>query len=130
VAALLAMLLLAARTSGAGASDVVGAVSSAVVAKGDSLIELARDHGLGFNEIAAANQGLDAYVPRPGATVVLPTQWIVPRAARRGELVVNLSELRLYLLPRDGGAPLSFPVGIAVEANATPLGTARVIARP
>lgn len=109
--------------------EVFGAVGSRTVVSGDSLVEIAPQHGLGFNEIEAANPGLDPFVPEVGARVILPTAWIVPRAAAPGTVVVNLSEMRLYLFPLGPGAPLSFPVGVAAEPGATPLGTMKIIAK-
>jgi L,D-transpeptidase ErfK/SrfK len=108
-------------------SEVIGAVCSRTVRDGESLIELARAYDLGFNAIAAANPDLDPFVPGPGATVTIPTAWIVPRAAAPGTLVVNLSDMRLYLFPASPGAPMSFPVGIGSEGWTTPVGTFTVV---
>jgi L,D-transpeptidase ErfK/SrfK len=107
--------------------EVFGAVCTRVVLPGESLIEMARDFDLGFAEIESANPGLDAFVPTPGATVVLPTSWIVPRAASPGKVVVNLSELRLYNVPKAGGPVTTFPVGIGSEGWLTPTGTFKVV---
>jgi len=109
------------------AEEVIGAVCSRTVLEGESLIEMAREYDLGYGEIAAANPALDPFVPTPGATVVIPTAWIVPRAAVPGTLLVNLSEMRLYLMPATPGAPMTFPVGVGSEGWATPLGTFKVI---
>jgi L,D-transpeptidase ErfK/SrfK len=97
------------------------------VKEGESLIEMARAHDVGFNVMASANPTLDAYVPEPGAPVTLPTSWIVPRSAAPGTLVVNLSEMRLYLVPASPGAPLSFPVGVGSEGWTTPVGVFKVV---
>lgn len=130
VKVLLSLLLLAALPAAdGGREEVVGEPTTHIVAAGESLIEIALDQDVGFNEIAAANPGLDPYIPPAGATVVLPKAWIVPRSAVPGTLVVNLSEMRLYLIPYAPGPPISFPVGIATEADATPLGTLRVVAK-
>jgi L,D-transpeptidase ErfK/SrfK len=131
VTPLLTALLLGTALPGAGVPDdeVIGAVGSRVIAPGESLVEIAPEHDLGFNEIASANPGLDPFIPPVGAKVVIPTSWIVPAAAAPGTLVVNLSEMRLYLFPLAPGAPLSFPIGVAVEPGATPLGTMTVIGK-
>jgi L,D-transpeptidase ErfK/SrfK len=109
--------------------EVIGALDVHLVRSGESLIEIARRHDLGFNEIAAANPRLDPFVPRIGAKVVLATEWILPEAAARGTLVVNLSEMRLYLIPASRGAPVTFPVGVGVEPGATPLGSMTVVGK-
>jgi L,D-transpeptidase ErfK/SrfK len=113
-----------------GDGEVIGEVVTETVVHGDSLIEMARRHDLGFGEIAAANPGLDPFVPGTGSRVVLPTAWIVPELAP-GTLLVNLSEMRLYLLLERDRARLlvTFPVGIGVDGNPTPLGSYRVVAK-
>lgn len=112
-----------------GHEEVLGVVGTRVVKRGESLIEIAREHDVGFNAIAAANPGLDPFVPAPGAALVIPTAWILPRAAAPGEIVVNVSEMRLYLLPRAGGAPLTFPIGVGTDEWKTPLGTFTVVGK-
>jgi L,D-transpeptidase ErfK/SrfK len=110
---------------------VLGRVRTHRVAPGESLIEIARAYDLGHNEIAAANPGVDPFVPGTGATVKVPTAWILPSAAEPGTLVVNLSEMRLYLVLAAGGerSVVTFPVGIGAEGADTPLGRYRVVER-
>lgn len=110
-----------------GPAEVVGQNSLQEVRGGESLMEVARTHDLGFNEIAAANPGLDPFVPPAGSPLAIPGVHVVPAAVAPGRLVVNLSELRLYFVPA-GGTPLvaSFPVGTGSEGKETPLGVYRV----
>jgi L,D-transpeptidase ErfK/SrfK len=115
--------------SDAGTEEVIGIVAGRTVQKGESLIEMAREHNVGFNAISAANPGLDAFVPTPGATVTIPTAWIVPRTQVPGTIVINLSEMRLYAFPREKGPVLSFPVGVGMEGWETPLGTFTVVSK-
>lgn len=127
-AVLLALLLVTpARAAVPRGDELVGALGVHVVAPGESLIEIARLYDVGFNEIAAANPHLDPYVPRVGAAVLVPTAWILPRAVTPGTVVVNLSEMRLYFIPRAGRPPITFPIGVAVEPRATPLGVLKII---
>jgi L,D-transpeptidase ErfK/SrfK len=130
MALLIIAVLLATRGDGSTElrDEVIGSVGVHVVAPGESLIEIARQCDLGFNEIAAANPQLDAFVPEVGATVTIPTAWIIPAAAVQGTLVVNLSEMRLYVFP-VASAPITFPVGVAVEPNATPVGLLKVVGK-
>ena len=111
------------------AGDVVGAVVSHVVERGESLIEIARWYDLGYGEMAAANPGVDAFVPEVGRIVVVPTRWIVPRSAALGVVLLNLSEMRIYLARRPPAVLFTFPVGIGDEGSETPLGAYRVIAK-
>ena len=111
--------------------DVVGEIGTAIVAEGETLLDIARAHDLGYNEIAAANPGLDPWLPPPGSTVVLPTRFVLPAAPRRG-VIVNLAEMRLYYYPEPAGRGpevLTFPIGIGQEGWGTPLGVTEVIGK-
>ena len=57
---------------------VIGQVRPYRIRKGDTLIDLARYYDLGYNEIADANPGIDPWVPPVGATILLPTAWVLP----------------------------------------------------
>ena len=80
---LLSLILATAHIVDVGDDEVVGVVGTRVVHRGESLIEIAREHNVGFNAIAAANPGLDAFVPTPGATVIIPTAWTSRGSPRR-----------------------------------------------
>src|SRR5262245_64061343 len=92
---------------------VVGSLRLYRIKKGDTLMDIARLYGLGYNEIVDANPGLDPWVPPPGATILLPLQWIPPCCTYDG-IVVNIPEMRLfYYTPAGGGMTevLTYPVG-------------------
>lgn len=110
-----------------GAGVVVGRSSHRTAQAGESLMEVARAHDVGFNEIAAANPGIDPFVPSAGSPVTIPGEHVVPAALMPGRVVVNLSELRLYFVPA-AGPPLvaTFPVGTGSEGKETPAGSYRV----
>lgn len=85
-----------------------------------------------------ANPGVDPWLPGEGTRVVIPTQFVLPRAPRSG-IVVNVAELRLYYFP-DGGANdpdaadgsqrvVTYPISIGQLDWSTPLGTTRVTGR-
>lgn len=112
-------------------SDVVGEVGTARVAAGETLLDIARAHGLGYNEITAANPGIDPWLPPPASTVMLPTRFILPSAPRRG-IIINLAEMRLYYYPppaNDQPVVLTFPIGIGQEGWTTPLGITEVVSK-
>ncbi|WP_298267040.1 L,D-transpeptidase family protein [Geobacter sp.] len=111
-----------------GPGEVVGRSLLREVRPGESLIEVARTYDLGFNEIAAANPGLDPFVPPTGTPVTIPGEHVVPAAVAPGRLVVNLSELRLYFVPVSGPPVVAtFPVGTGSEGTETPPGSYRVM---
>jgi L,D-transpeptidase ErfK/SrfK len=110
-------------------STVIGWVRDHRVRDGESLIELARASGIGYNEIADANPLLDPFVPGTGALVTVPHSWILPDEESYDGIVINLSELRLYYFFRQGASRLvmTFPIGIGSEGNDTPTGEFRVV---
>lgn len=111
--------------------EVRGTVGTRIVQEGESLIEIARWHNVGFNAIEAANPGVDAFIPDEGTRVIIPTRFVIPRAAAPGSVTVNLSEMRLYYWPpgRERAGIAAFPVGVGMEGWHTPLGTFTVIAK-
>ena len=94
--------------------------------KGDTLIELARRFRLGYVELAAANPGIDPWLPPPGAPLVIPTTRLLPRGRREG-LLVNLADMRLYHFPDPSLPHAHYPIGIGREGYLTPLGATRVV---
>ncbi|MDE1943005.1 MAG: L,D-transpeptidase family protein [Betaproteobacteria bacterium] len=113
-------------------SDLVGRVQEVVATPQDTLLDIARRNDLGYNEITAANPGLDPWLPGAGARVVLPTQFILPEGPRRG-IVVNLAAMRLFYfpVPRAGEQPevVTFPIGIGRMGWNTPLVTTRIASK-
>jgi L,D-transpeptidase ErfK/SrfK len=109
--------------------SVEGTVRTYRVRESESLIEIARKFGLGFNEIREANPFLDPFVPGDGATVVVPTSWILPVVEPPEGIFINLSELRLYYFYKQKGERfvVTFPIGIGSEGNDTPLGKYKII---
>jgi L,D-transpeptidase ErfK/SrfK len=108
---------------------VIGYVQTYIVKDRESLIEVARKFGLGYNEIVDANPDLDPFIPGTGASVVIPSSWILPDVVPHEGIVINLSEMRLFYFFRQRGSSLvvTFPIGIGSEGNGTPVGTFRVI---
>ncbi len=95
----------------------------------ESLIEIARKFNLGYNEIISSNPNLDPFLPTPGASVRIPTSWVLPDVASYDGIVINLSEMRLYYFFYERGRRLvkTFPIGIGREGYETPLGQYRII---
>lgn len=111
--------------------DLVGEIGTVTVAEGETLLDIARAHDLGYNEITAANPGVDPWVPPPGSTVTLPTRFLLPSAPRQG-IIVNLAEMRLYYYPEPSGGErvvMTFPIGIGQEGWGTPLGVTAVVGK-
>jgi L,D-transpeptidase ErfK/SrfK len=110
--------------------DVIGAVSTVVARKEDTLVDIARRHGLGYQDIVRANPDVNIWVPGAGTEVILPTQYVLPPGPRSG-IVLNLAEYRLYYYPetKDGETPtvMTYPISIGRMDWETPLGKTSVI---
>jgi L,D-transpeptidase ErfK/SrfK len=96
----------------------------------DTLPDLARRYGLGYEEILRANPGVDTWLPGEGTTIVIPGQRLLPPGPREG-VVVNLPEHRLYYFPKPkkGEIPqvITYPVSIGKMDWNTPLGKTRIV---
>ncbi|MBZ0157966.1 MAG: L,D-transpeptidase family protein [Alphaproteobacteria bacterium] len=95
----------------------------------ESLIELAREFGVGYNEIVDANPDLDPFIPGAPVTVTIPSAWILPEMKTYEGLVINLSEMRLYYFytKRNEHLAMTFPIGIGSEGHATPVGNFSIV---
>lgn len=113
--------------------QVVGELITDRLRGEDTLVDVARMHNIGHLEIRAANPGLDPWLPRPGAEVLIPQLHVLPDAPREG-IVVNLAERRLYYFAdswpdRDGAVVSTHPVGVGLLDRATPVTQAQVTAK-
>jgi L,D-transpeptidase ErfK/SrfK len=106
--------------------SIIGSVQTHTTVYEDSLVDLARKHGLGYTEIVSANPGLDPWVPGADKKVVLPKAHILPAAPREG-IVINLADQRLYFFRDDGKTVDSVPLGIGNNGWDTPKGTTKVV---
>jgi L,D-transpeptidase ErfK/SrfK len=128
--------LLAAASAGAteftlpAAGDVVGQIGIVVTREQDTLLDIARQHGLGYNEITAANPGVDPWLPGAGTRIVVPTQFVLPSGTREG-MVINLAQMRLFYFPTHepdaSGSVITHPIGIGVDIAPTPMGVTTIV---
>ncbi len=111
-------------------TDVVGRVQVTSARYEDTLLDIARRYDLGYEEMVAANPGVDPWLPGEGTRVVLPTQFVLPGGAREG-LVLNLASMRLFYFPEPvPGEPaevITHPIGIGREGWLTPQGSMHII---
>lgn len=112
--------------------DVIGAPRTVVTAHEDTLVEIARQAGIGLEQMERINPGVDMWLPGEGTQVIIPSHYVLPRVPREG-LVLNLPEMRMYYFPpRQAGRPAqvqTFPIGIGRETWATPLGKTKITAK-
>jgi len=112
--------------------SVIGVVTTTVAEHEDTLLDIARRYGVGYEEIIAANPGVDPWLPGEGTEVLLPTRFVLPAAPHEG-IVVNLPEHRLYYYPpaRNGErrVVLTYPISTGKMDWKTPLGVTYVAAK-
>ena len=65
------------------------------VGEDETLLDIARLYGLGFNEIQLLHPRTDPWIPEPGGDLAIPTKWVLPATRHQG-IVINLPEMRLY----------------------------------
>jgi L,D-transpeptidase ErfK/SrfK len=135
--ALIAFLLLTVNAAASGyfvvenlSSDIIGNVSSHIISDNETLIELAREYDVGYNEITAANENIDPWVPGRGTEVILPTSWVLP-SVPVNEIIINLAEMRLYYFFSNNETRYvtTYPIGIGRQGFTTPEGSFKITAR-
>ncbi len=111
---------------------VVGEAQIVFTRENDTLSDLAREYGLGYDELVAANPGIDPWLPGERTPILLPTQYVLPDVPHKG-VVLNIASKRLFYFPdvADGSAAVvkTYPIGIGRVGWDTPLGTTTVVAK-
>jgi len=110
--------------------SLVGQTAVITAVHEDTLSELARTHELGYESFRLANPDVDLWLPGEGTEIVLPKQYLLPNAPRKG-IVINVAEYRMYYFDGDanGKNVSTFPVSIGRQEWLTPLGSARVVSK-
>lgn len=114
--------------------DVIGRLRLIRLEKGDTLPDIARHFSLGLTGVSATNPGVDIWVPEAGERIILPLNFILPDAPRKG-IVINLAAMRLFQFTGNGESlsVLTYPVGVGTEERPSPRGLMRVerkVSRP
>jgi len=137
--AAVAWLVVAAAPAGAAeylipdnGDNVIGTNTTAIATREDTLLDIGQRHGVGYEEIIAANPGVDPWLPGAGKEILIPSRYILPDAPRSG-VVVNLPEHRLYYYPpvKQGERPVvrTYPISTGKMDWKTPLGTTRIVSK-
>jgi L,D-transpeptidase ErfK/SrfK len=106
---------------------IIGFKDTYTIKDSETLIEIARGYDIGYNELIAANNGIDPWIPKKGAEIVIPTRWLLPDMLDNG-ILINLAEMRLYysFYVRGKKYLKTFPIGIGTNGFDTPIGTYKV----
>lgn len=84
------------------------------------LESFAAQYQMGLSNMLEANPGVDPFLPRPGSTLTIPQQLILPDAPREG-IIINSAEMRLYYYPKGTKTVVVLPIGIGQLGKDTPL---------
>jgi L,D-transpeptidase ErfK/SrfK len=114
-------------------SDLIGSIRAVTVREEETLLDIAREQGIGQEEIVNANLGVDRWLPKPGSEVIIPGRRILPEGARRG-IVINLPEYRLYYFPAPAkknawAEVITVPISVGRMDWKTPLGLTKITSK-
>jgi len=104
------------------ADTVIGILGEYTIKEKDTLLDVARDYDLGFNEMESLYPDIDPWVPPRGMKLVIPSQWILPQTRKYG-LVINIAEMRVYYFLKSIGMVRTYPIGIGDHGWFSPEGT-------
>lgn len=105
---------------------VIGAPTICKIKPKDTMLDIARRNGLGYNSVDLLYPKMDAWVPPDGKQIALPTFWVLPPTQEQ-QLVINIAELRLYFFDKASGTVQTNPIGIGDEGWESPLGTFSIV---
>jgi L,D-transpeptidase ErfK/SrfK len=109
--------------------DIIGELGQTTAVQQDTLPDIARQYHLGFDEIIAANPGVDTWLPGAGKIIHLPSAHLLPDVPREG-IVVNLPDGRLYYFRTDakqGAVVETHPISVGQMDWKTPLGVTKIV---
>lgn len=109
--------------------DMIGVDGQLTSVRSDTLPDIARRHHLGYDEINAANPGVDTWLPGDGTLIHLPLRRLLPNAPRTG-IVINLPDSRLYYFHGDAEhRPVveTYPISVGKMDWKTPIGVTTVV---
>jgi L,D-transpeptidase ErfK/SrfK len=113
----------------ADGQTMVGTLAAVDTRENDTLSDIARHFGLGYNDISKANPTITPWTPQPGSRVLLPLQFILPDAPHKG-IILNLANMRLFYYPKQQPDKVfTYPVGIGRQGWNTPMGLTSIVAK-
>jgi L,D-transpeptidase ErfK/SrfK len=115
---------------------VVGKTLETVVKPGQDITDIGLKYDVGYFEFLESNPNENLRRLNPGTRLIVPTQYILPAASRKG-IVINVAELRLYYYPTkddldsdlEDDHVMTFPIGIGRQGDETPLIKSKIISK-
>jgi L,D-transpeptidase ErfK/SrfK len=113
-----------------GSETVLGEVQTVIAKHEDTLLDIGRQYSVGYEEIVAANPGVDPWLPGADRQILIPSRYILPEGPRDG-IVVSLAEHRLYYFPKpkagEAAVVVTYPISVGKMDWKTPLGFTRIV---
>ncbi len=108
-------------------AELIGDIYTLTSQKYDTLSDIARYFGLGYQDMTIANRSVDPWILEDKQKITLPLSFILPTAPKTG-IVVNLAGMRLFYFPdKNANTVMTFPIGIGRQDWNTPLGITKVV---
>ncbi len=106
--------------------SLVGKILHTYAGEDETLLDVARRFDIGHDQIIAANPTINRWLPGTQNTIIIPSLYILPPHGP-SEIVINLSELRLYFFPARTKTVITFPVSLGDYDWKTPRGKTTII---
>jgi len=112
--------------------EVIGELALTTTVRTDTIADIARAYSQGYNEMRLANPAVDPWLTGDDTEVVIPSQYVLPKAPQDG-VIINIPEMRMYYFPASGkGAPrevATYPISIGRQDWSTPHGATTVVSK-
>ena len=113
-----------------GDDTVIGELRTDIAGFSDTLLDVGRRNGFGYQDLKLLNTDIDTWLPGEGKEILLPSKFVLPNAPKKG-IVLNIPEMRLYYFPetRPGEEQqvITYPLGVGREGWATPYTRTHII---
>lgn len=108
--------------------NIAGFKTTHLISEQETLLDIARDYGLGFNEIELLHPDIDPWLPPEGRKIEIPLMWALPTTSHE-EVVINIPEMRLYRFFPGHNLVKTYPIGIGRQGMDTPITDTKVATR-
>ena len=75
---------------------VVGEIKIVSADERNTLLDIARSHGFGYQDMKLINDGVDTWLPEDGQEIILPAEFILPVAPMKKLLFLLVPDQQLY----------------------------------
>lgn len=113
-----------------GSDTVIGELRTEVAGFNDTLLDIGRRNGFGYQDLKLLNPDVDTWLPGTGKEILLPEKFVLPNAPKTG-IVLNIPEMRLYYYPETKAGEekqvITYPLGIGREGWSTPYTRTQIV---